>query len=300
MTAELAYRTIALLGTGDMGHAVGRELGRHGHDVVTCLAGRSARTRRLAAAAGIADVGDLEALMGAADLVLSILPPAQALEAAAAAAAAMARCGAAPPYVDCNAVSPARAREVGDAVARAGAPFIDAGVIGRAPGKGDVPRFYVSGPDTGPMEALDGKGIAVKALGPEVGRASGLKMCYAALTKGTFTLHTAVLVAAEALGLSSELGAELRFSQREAYARMEAMVPWLPADAARWIGEMEEIAATFAAAGVTPGFHEGAAEIFRLLAETPFAAETRETLDAGRTLEDAVRVYAAHLARKPD
>lgn len=288
-------QTIAILGTGDMGHAVGRVLGAHGHDVVTCLAGRSRRSRRLAEEAGIGEVADLEALVRAADLVLAIVPPAAAANAAQAVAAAMAAGGATPPYVDCNAVSPATARRVGDTIAAAGAPFIDAGIIGRAPGRGSVPRFYVSGPDTRPVQGLDGEGIAIKVVGPEVGRASALKMCYAALTKGTFTLHAAVLVAAEALGLSAELRDELLFSQPDAYARMQAMVPRLPADAGRWIGEMEEIAATFEAAGVTPAFHHGAAEIFRLLAETPYAAETRETLDTNRTLDEAVRVYAQHL-----
>ena len=55
---------------------------------------------------------------------------------------------------------------------------------------------------------------------------------------------------------------------------------------------MEEIAQTFADAGVTPHFHDGAADIFRVLAQTPFASETRETIDQQRTMEDALKVYA--------
>jgi 3-hydroxyisobutyrate dehydrogenase-like beta-hydroxyacid dehydrogenase len=280
-----------------MGHAVGRTLGEHGHDVITCLAGRSERSRSLAAAAGIHDVEDLAALVCQADLVLSILPPASAVDAAGAVAEAMRLSGAAPPYADCNAVSPATARVVGAVISDAGANFIDAGIIGSAPGRGTPPRFYVSGSDTRPMEALDGKGISVKPIGTEVGRASAIKMCYAALTKGTFTLHTAVLIAAEVMGLTAELREELLFSQKDVYARMQAIVPRLPADSARWIGEMEEIARTIEAAGVTPKFHEAAAEIFRLLAQTPFAAETRETMDTDRGLEESVRVYAARLSR---
>jgi len=76
---------------------------------------------------------------------------------------------------------------------------------------------------------------------------------------------------------------------------MEARVPRLPADSRRWIGEMEEIAKTFADAGVTPGFHEGAAAVFRLLAQTPFTAETLETMDKSRTMEETVREAAKHL-----
>jgi hypothetical protein len=58
---------------------------------------------------------------------------------------------------------------------------------------------------------------------------------------------------------------------------------------------MEEIAATLASVGVTPGFHEGAAEIYRVLNRTPFAEETRETLDPSRTIDEAIPVYARYL-----
>jgi hypothetical protein len=80
---------------------------------------------------------------------------------------------------------------------------------------------------------------------------------------------------------------------------MEAMVPRLAADAERWIGEMEEIAATFESAGLPRGFHDGATEIFRLLAATPLAAETRETLDPDRTLDEAVAIFAEKIGKKP-
>lgn len=294
MTATVVA-TVAILMPGDMGHAVGRALGTHGHEVITCVTGRSDRTRALAGAAGLRDVADLEAVVAEADLVLSILPPAEALGLARRAAAAMSAAGARPCYVDCNAVAPATARDIGAVIAAAGAPFIDAGIVGVAPGKGAPPRFYVSGADTGPMAALDGKGIAVKAIGAEVGRASGLKMCYAGLTKGTWTLQTAVLMAAERMGLSAELKDEFLFSQAQAYAGMEAKLPRLPADSGRWIGEMEQIAVAFAAVGVTPAFHQGAAEIFTLLAGTPFAAESRETIDETRTLEESIKVYSLQI-----
>jgi len=286
---------IAILMPGDMGHAVGRALRRHGHDVLTCLAGRSERTRGLAAAAGMRDAGSLEALVAEADLILSILPPEAAVAQAGAVAAAMTATGVRPLYVDCNAVSPMTAREVGGIITAAGAPFIDCGIIGVAPGKGKPTRFHVSGPDTGAMERLDGKGIQVLPLGPEIGRASALKMVYAGLTKGTMTLHTAMLLAAWQLGVYDEAVAEYADSQPAALQAMQGRVPRIPADAGRWIGEMEEIAATLAAAGVTTGFHDGAAEICRVLDRTPFALETRETLDRSRTIDQAIPVYAQHL-----
>lgn len=290
--------TIAVLMPGDMGHAVGKALADAGYDVVTCLSGRSERTRALAEAGGLRDLDSLDAVATEASLVLSILPPASAMGLARDMAAAMERSGARPVYVDCNAISPGTARDIANVIEAVGAPFIDAGIIGTKPGIGPGPRFYVSGADTAPMQALDGKGFQVLGLGPEPGRASAIKMCYAGLTKGTWTLHTAVLLAAEAQGLTAELRAELEYSQGQALAQMEARVPRLPADSGRWIGEMEEIAKTFADAGVTPGFHEGAAEIFRLLSQTPFASETGETIDESRTLEETLREAAKLIPKK--
>ena len=289
--------TIAVLMPGDMGHATGAVLIQHGHDVITCLDGRSDHTKELTASAGFRDVGTLDAIVSEADLVLSILPPAAALGQATDVAGAMDRTGAKPVYVDCNAISPMTTRDIAAVIEAAGAPYIDAGIIGLAPGHGPGPRFYVSGADTGPMQALDGKGFVVKTIGSEPGPASGIKMCYAGLTKGTFTLQTAVLLAAEAQGLTADLREEFEFSQGPTLAAMESRIPKIPADSERWIGEMEEVAKTFAEQGVTPGYHEGAAAIFRILAQTPFAAETRATLDPNRTMEETVRAAAKFLEK---
>ena len=287
----MTQETIAILMPGDMGHAVGRVLREHGHDVITCLTGRGDHTRKLAELGGLRDVETLVDVVRQVDLILSILPPSAAVLQAERIAAAMREAGEFPTYVDCNAVSPETARKVGDVIVDAGAPFIDAGIIGLAPGKGSDPRFYVSGKDLSPMLALQGRGLKVIPLGASVGEASAIKMAYAALTKGTWTLHTAVLLAAQKLGVAEALFSEFENSQSSALASMRAQVPFLPADSARWVGEMEEIAATFSQAGVASGFHEGAADIFRLLAKTPFADETRQTMDRSRTLEEALEVF---------
>ena len=79
-------------------------------------------------------------------------------------------------------------------------------------------------------------------------------------------------------------------------ARIEGRVPWLAADADRWAGEMLEIARTFADVGLTPRIHEGASDIFNLLAQSSLASETRESADRSRTLEEAVEAFAASLS----
>ena len=282
-----------------MGHGVGKALVGRGFDVITCLAGRSQRTRDLAESVGFRDVPSLEDMVVRADLIMSILVPAQAVRVAKEVADAMRTTGTPRPFADCNAVSPRSASAMASIIGAAGGDYIDAGIIGGSPARGAVPRLYTSGPRASLMDELDGKDILVRDLGPRVDSASGLKMCYAAMTKGTNALRVAMLTAAETLGLYDELIAELAESQEAALAAMESGIPGLPANAGRWIGEMEEIAETFETAGVTPGFHRGAAEVFRLLDSTPFATESPETIDHTRTLKETIQATAERLQERP-
>ena len=296
MRAATTIGTVAIQSPGDMGSGVGRELIARGFRVVTCLAGRSERSRKLAEAAGLELADSLDALVSGTDLLLSILPPAAAESFADEAAAAVRRTGARLPVADCNAISPATAGRIAARFTGTGAAFIDAGIIGPPPGRSDLPtRFYCSGPDTSALEALDGPALSVRRLGDDIGRASAMKMVYAAVTKGTFTLHAAALTAARVHGLSGPFHAELEESQPAAFAAMNRMVPRLPLDAARWVGEMHEIRDTLASAGLPAGFHRGAAEVFDLLARTPIADETRETVDPSRTLDEALEMFAGAL-----
>ena len=288
----MALGTIAILSPGSMGSAVGKVLRESGYDVVTNLDGRSERTRALAEEAGFRAVSGIDSIVEEADLVMSILVPSEAISVAREAAAAMKRTGASPAYADCNAVSPDTARELGGIIEAAGGRFIDAGIIGGPPGSGSPPRFYASGPHEAVIGELDGKGIIVPLLGGDVGRASAIKMCYASLTKGVSALQTAALVAAYRLGLSSELEEEMSSSQANVLAQMQSVIG-LPGKAFRWVGEMEEIAATFESVGVTGNFHHGAAEIFRMVADSPLGDERPETIDPNRTLQETVEVFAA-------
>ena len=276
-----------MLSAGDMGHAVGRVARDRGCRVITCLNGRSDRTRALAQDAGIGDGGSLAAVVEAADMILAILPPAEA--------PALARAVAACPvsakdrlFVDCNAVAPATALAIGRTVTEAGFAFVDGGIVGPPPLSAPPTRLYVSGPEAGRLAFLEDERLTVRDLGPEPGRASALKMCYAALTKGSWTLFAALSTAAHRLGVAEALDREFAESQAAVRERQHAMLPRLPLDAGRWIGEMEEIAATLDAAGLPDGFHRAAAEMFRLLDGTPFAAESRQDWDRERTPEQTV------------
>ena len=282
-------KTVGILSPGDMGHGVGRALREcNGLRVVTDLSGRSDRTRGLAEAAGFEDLGSLDAVVEASDLVLSIMPPAAAEGFAAALAERVGADG--PVFADMNAVAPETVRRI---AARFPADrFVDGGIVGPSPRGPKPTRFYVSGAPASIMDVLASERIAVRPLGPEIGRASAQKMLYSALNKGYWALQAAVLTAAERAGLSEELRAELAFSQPEVLSRMEDRIGLLPADAHRFHPEMVEIAAFFESLGMTTGFHRGAEDLFRLLARTPLAEETKETWDRSRPLQESVRIFA--------
>jgi 3-hydroxyisobutyrate dehydrogenase-like beta-hydroxyacid dehydrogenase len=268
-----AMAPIAILSPGDMGAGIGGVLNRSGLDVLTCLDGRSNLTRLRALESGIREVGFMDDVVSEAGIVLSVLPPGEALPLAERVARSLKRTRAHVTYVDCNAVSPGTAKRIDTVIRDAGSAFIDAGIIGGPPsGPDSGTRFFCSGPDTSAFEALREHGLDVRVVGPEVGQASGLKMVYAASTKGTTALWTGLLATARALGLQDALMRELEGSRIS--AQVMRGIPSMPRRSRRWVAEMEEIAATFAEAGLTPQIFEGAADIYRLVGSTPLGALT--------------------------
>jgi 3-hydroxyisobutyrate dehydrogenase-like beta-hydroxyacid dehydrogenase len=292
-------RTVALISPGDMGQAVGTLIAQNGVRVLTCLAGRSERTRALARAGGFIDVPSLDALVREAELLLSIVPPAQAVAVARDVAAALGAARTRLTYVDCNAIAPRTAREVAAVIAPTGSGFVDAGIVGGPPRDAPSPRFYASGPDRERFGALRDAGLDVRLLGDAVGEASAVKMCYAALTKGTTAIATELLVAARKLGVYETLVAELRDSQPAQAKRMADAVPAMPGKAHRWIAEMEEIARTFEDVGLTPLIFQGAAEMYRLTAGSDIGGERPETVDRFRGVAGTVDVLAGATEKVP-
>jgi len=289
--------TVGILSPGDMGHSVGNALRENGLRVITCLEGRSERTRMLAAEAGIGDVPTYADLVQGADLLLSILVPAQALNAAARVADVLVETGAELAYADCNAIAPQTVRAIGERLTEAGATFIDASIIGGPPRRESRPRMYVSGPDTAAMEALNAYGMDVVPIGEEIGLASAIKMCYAAWTKGSTALCTELLVAAKALGVFDALEQEFRSSQSAMLMRMQSL-PAVPVKSRRFVGEMLEIAKTFGAIGMTPKMLEGAAEVYRFVGDTHLADRTPEDSSPMPTLEETLAILVGHLAEE--
>jgi 3-hydroxyisobutyrate dehydrogenase-like beta-hydroxyacid dehydrogenase len=276
--------TIGLLNPGEMGSMVGAAVRSGGARVLWAGEGRSGATRKRASDAGLEDAGSVASVVAASEVILSVCPPHAAVDVAKQVAAL--RFGGT--FVDGNAVSPATAREIGGIVEKGGATFVDGGIIGPPPEKPGTTRFYVSGTGAerisrlltaGPLEA------PVVPGGP--GAASALKMAYASWTKGSSALLLAVCALASAEGVEASLLREWQISQRDLPARSEGAAKSNAKKAWRFVGEMEEIAATYAAAGLPDGFHQGAAEIYRRMSSykdgpTPSLAEVLRALTPRR------------------
>jgi 3-hydroxyisobutyrate dehydrogenase-like beta-hydroxyacid dehydrogenase len=293
----MELHTIGILSPGDMGHAIGRVLRQQGVRVLTSVQGRSVRTAALAASAGITAVEDDETLVREAQILLSILPPSQATALAERVARAVKQSGTSLLFADCNAIAPRTVQAIEQVITRAGASFVDVGIIGSPPRPGAPgPRLYASGPGAQELAQLQAYGLDVRILSSKTGQASGLKMCYASLTKGLTALAGEAFMAGDALGVGETLTAELGASQDALLKWFRRQVPGMPPKAARWIREMEEIAQAWADLGLPPQMLEGAAAVYRFVGKTELSLETPEQRQRGQTLEEVTAILAAALS----
>jgi 3-hydroxyisobutyrate dehydrogenase-like beta-hydroxyacid dehydrogenase len=273
--------TIGILHPGEMGSAVGGAARAGGARVVWASAGRGAATRRRAETDGLEDVGTIARLARESETIVSVCPPASAADVAR--EVATLRFGGT--FVDANAIAPATTRAVGDIITAGGARFVDGGIIGPPPRKAGETRLYLSGPGAAAVAAIfKGSLLGAIVVDGGVGAASAVKMAYAAWTKGSQALLLAIRALATHEGVDAALVAEWARSQPDATARSERAVSANIKKAWRFVGEMEEIASTFEAAGLPGGFHEAAGEVYRRLAGWKDTATPPSMADVAKTL----------------
>ena len=259
-----------------MGSAIGGSLAAAGHRVLVSVDGRSDRTRELVARAGLEPVADIEAVVGGADIVLSVVPPGAAGDVAMQVARAARATGARPLLADLNAVSPATARELEQVAGDAGIDFVDGSISGPPPRPGGATRVYLSGGRAAEIDALEADGIQTAVLGDRVGSASALKMCTASVYKGTALLLTHAFRTALVEGVLDRVVADLELSAPGLVDEPERSIATAAAKSGRYVAEMRQIAATQAAAGLPADLFEAIAECYAVVAESPLAAATPE------------------------
>ncbi len=254
---------VGIINPGAMGISIAASARAAGHSVYWAAAGRSDASHQRAAAHKLLEVASLAQLYARCEIVLCICPP-HAAEAVAQSALDEGFRGL---YCDGNAISPQKALRIAERLTAAGIDFVDGSIIGPPAWKAGTTRFYLSGPTAARIAALFA-GTVTEAIdiGGAVGRASALKMVFAAQTKGSTALLSAVQATAEALGVRSELDREWSLRQPDAAESRERQVLSATEKAWRFSGEMQEIAATFKAAGLPPGFHLAAHDVYQRMA----------------------------------
>ncbi len=262
---------IGILHPGAMGSSIAAAVRQSGRTVCWVSQGRSGDSRERAERADLTDAGNLGELVGRCRLILSVCPP----EFASDVAASVSEAGYEGIYVDANAISSGRSREMGATLEGAGINYVDGSIVGGTDFSQGLSYLYLSGPHApSVLEIFEGSDLHVVVLGGPVGSASALKMCYAGWTKGSMALIGGILSLAEKESVRDALLEQWKVSQAELYKGAENKVRQSTAKAWRFAGEMEEIADTFQSATLPDGFHRAAAEIYRRQAGFKDAVET--------------------------
>jgi 3-hydroxyisobutyrate dehydrogenase-like beta-hydroxyacid dehydrogenase len=253
-----ARPVVGVLHPGAMGASLGAALRGRSGQVIWAAAGRSDATAKRAELADLVPVRDVAELVARADVVVSICPPAAALELAE----QVAGYGRPTIYVDANAVAPGTVARIGALLGTD--RVVDACVIGPPAWRPDTTQLWASGTAAGAVvELFAGSAVRARPLDARLGSASALKACYGLQSKAVPALWLALAAAAERYGVREALGSELARDGVDLDAELDRISRGAAPKAWRWIGEMEEAAATMAAAGVPDGFSAAAAEIYR-------------------------------------
>jgi len=254
---------IGILHPGAMGSAVAATVRNSGHEVCWVSEGRSHLTRARAESAGLTDVGTLAQLCEMCPVIVSVCPPEFAADLAGQVLEQRFR----GTYLDANAISPAHKQQIAARMQARGVHFVDGGIIGVPPQVRGQTWLYLSGADAESVAGCFKSGpLEVEIIGKEIGKASALKMCFAAQNKGSIALLLAVTGAADGLGVLEELKRQWARGGPAPDKNQEHILRAAP-KAWRWVPEMHEIAATFESAGMPAEFHRAAARIYHLLRE---------------------------------
>ena len=267
----MTKQKIGVIHPGKMGICVASTIQNSDHDVFWVAEGRSPQSRQRAEEFNLSDAGSLAALCETCAVIVSVCPP----HAAEQVAEQVLACAFQGVYLDVNAIAPQRAIRMGQAMAGAGIDFIDGGIIGAPVWERGQTWLYLSGENA--RDALDyfsAGPLETSVVGDDIGKASALKMCYAAYTKGTTALLCGILATAEAMGVRSELETQWSRNWPNFDEQAGEKVRNVTAKAWRFAGEMAEIAATFREAGLPGEFHDAAEMIYRRIADFKNASAT--------------------------
>lgn len=262
---------IGLLHPGEMGISIAAAAINSGHQVYWASEERSAKTRARAEKYGLIDMSSLAQLTLTCEIILSICPPHGADDVAQ----SVMNAGFKGLYLDANAIAPQRSIKIGEMMESASIRFVDGGIIGGPAWTPKETWLYLSGNHAEEIATCFSNGpLETKIIGDEIGKASALKMCYAAYSKGTTALLATILAASQSLGVREDLYEHWNMDNKGFSDQVNQRLTRVTAKAWRFEGEMREIARTLKEAGLPGEFHEAAAEIYHRMASLKAAIDT--------------------------
>lgn len=272
---------IGILHPGEMGVSIAASAINAGHQVYWSSDSRSDKTRARAERYHLREIDSFAEFCRTCEAIISVCPPHAAEEVAV----SVYEAGFKGLYLDANAISPQRATKMGEMLETKGIQFIDGGIIGGPAWTPKETWLYLSGERAHEIVSYFSNGpLETKVIGNEIGKASALKMCYAAYTKGTTALLSAILAVAESLDVRKELYQQWDMDEQGFSEQVNRRVARVTAKAWRFEGEMKEIASTFYEAGLPKGFHLAAAEIYHRIANIKDVSESPSLDDVIETL----------------
>jgi 3-hydroxyisobutyrate dehydrogenase-like beta-hydroxyacid dehydrogenase len=262
--------TIGLLYPGEMGASVAAVLRGRGAVVVTTLRGRGGRTAERCAETGIDVLDSLADVARRANVIISLVPPAAAMDVAESYAAVAHLAPAGAIYVDANSISPESAVSISEVLAAKRSRFVDAAINGLARNLTSSGTLFLSGGRADDVARLFEGAVHVRVLGGEVGAASSMKMLLGGLSKGLCGLFLELAIVADRRGMLGEMLA----ATQEIYPGMQVvidrMLPTYAEHSGRRATEMRELAATAQTSGIEPCVVDAVARLHEMLAHTNF------------------------------
>lgn len=278
----MSNETIGLLHPGAMGIFVAAMLGENDHTVNWVPDNRSANSQMRADKYDLVANNSLEEFCENCSIIFSVCPP----HAAEAIADSVIKCNYEGIFVDANAISPMRTIKISEKMANARITFIDGGIVGGPAWKSGKTHLYLSGNGKEKIARLLEKGNLIPdCLSNEIGKASAIKMCYAAWTKGSTALLCAIQAAADEYGVRERLEQQWDEDWPKFSEKAQNRARRVTAKAWRFSGEMEEISSTFHEAGGLGGFHQAAADLYQRLADFKDAPEVPQLHDVLKALK---------------
>lgn len=273
--------TVGILSIGQMGAGIAELLLAHNYRVLTNVTDRSPATQTRAKDTGIELLTSDREIVAQCDYIFSIVPPKDAVATASRISLALnsspapRQASTTPLYfLELNAISPQTSKSIAGKLQQEVPDLrvIDGGIIGGPPNLSTAsshwtkPGIPLSGPYPLHEAPVSGAHLAetlnMKYLGSEIGSASGLKCCFAALAKGLTALALQSFSAAASLNVLPALEHYLDEYNPHVGRRARGGIVGCPSKAYRWVEEMHQIGQCFS----ENGGWEGQANVFREIA----------------------------------